>query len=195
MKRFAGVVLGLLVVTGLACSQSAPRRPARPVATKGTPGKAAPKVDTTPGKSPPSSDLVAVINEVRKANGVGPVWELFELDQAARLQADWQAQTDTLRHDGPPTMPTWLDRLKVVGVESDWQASGEICAQGQKAYWPDTGKLAIDYTFRDACRGWLNSPGHRAILLGSQFTHAGAQMSVSPQGRIYSTTVFLRRVQ
>jgi uncharacterized protein YkwD len=141
---------------------------------------------------PPATNLVAILNETRAANGIGPVWEFKALDEAAKIQADWQAQTDTLRHDGPPGMPSEVERMVASGITSGWDMSGEICAMGMKAFWPDTGKLAIDYDFRTACQGWLQSPGHRAIMLDARFTHAGAWMTQAASGRIYSTAVFLR---
>jgi uncharacterized protein YkwD len=139
---------------------------------------------------PPVTNLVAILNETRAANGIGPVWEFKALDEAAKIQADWQAQRDQIGHEGPPSSPWVIDRLKLSGIER-WESSGEICAMGQKAYWPD-GRLAIGYDFRKACSDWLTSPGHRAILLDSRFTHAGAWMSTAASGRIYSTAVFIR---
>lgn len=137
----------------------------------------------------PVTNLVAVINETRARFGVGPVWESKPLDEAAKLQAEHQAQLDVLTHGGPLDMPQPADRLARVGVKA--VASGEICAMGQRAYWPD-GSLAIDYDFRKACSDWLTSPGHRAILLDPRYTHAGAWMATNGRGRTYSTAVFAR---
>lgn len=153
---------------------------------------------TPPRPSPPApdfptkTDLVAILNETRERFGAGQVYELEPLDEAAKIQADWQAQRDQIGHNGPPGLPWHTDRLAKVGLAAGWESSGEICAMGQKAYWPD-GRLAIDYDFRKACSDWLTSPGHKAILLDPKFTHAGAWMATAASGRIYSTAVFLRR--
>jgi uncharacterized protein YkwD len=156
-------------------------------AKRPTPPNPAPRPDP-----PPVTNLVAIINETRAAHGIGPVWEFKALDEAAKIQADWQAQTDTLRHDGPPALTTHVERMARVGIKADWSNAGEVCAMGQKAYWPHTGELAIDYTFRDACKGWLGSPGHRKHLLDPAYTHAGAWETTAASGRIYSTAVFIR---
>lgn len=185
-KRVLSYLAAVLLVAGVSCGPQQAAQPARerlPVATRKAP---------PPVTAQPATNLVAVLNETRAANGIGPVWESKQLDEAAKIQADWQAQTDTLRHDGPPTMPLWLDRLKSVGIEGSWTSSGEICAMGQEAYWPD-GRLAIDYDFRTACGDWLASPRHRAILLDPRYTHAGAEMSQGKSGKHYSTAVFLRQ--
>jgi uncharacterized protein YkwD len=153
--------------------------------------QAARKVDPTPVVMPPATDLIGVINEVRARHGVGPVIEDERLDQASKIQADHQAAVDQLTHDGPSSLPWVMDRLKAAGV-STWLEGDEICAMGQRAFWPD-GSLAIGYDFRKTCQDWLSSPGHRAILLDIKFTHAGAYATTNKHGRTYSTAVFVRR--
>jgi uncharacterized protein YkwD len=143
---------------------------------------------------PPATDLVVVLNEFRLAAGVRIVWECLQADQAAQVQADWQARLDRIGHDGPPSSPTHVERLRASGATFVLAADepGEICAQGERAYWPD-GRIAIDYDFRTACRDWLESPGHRRCLLDPRWTHAGAAMATNPtSGQIYSTAVFYR---
>lgn len=141
---------------------------------------------------PPSTDLVAILNETRARSGLPRVWEDEGLDEASKVQADHQARLDTCTHGGPLDQPTTVDRLKKAGAYNPAVEWGEICAMGQRAYWPD-GSLAIDYDFRKTCQDWLTSPGHKAILLGREWTHAGAYSTSNAQGRIYSTAVFARR--
>lgn len=176
----------LTVTVALSCAPSprvSVRAPSQPAKRK--------RIDTGPMVFPVSTDLVAVLNETRKAAGLGPVIESFELNEAARIQAEHQAATDTISHTGPPGLAMTADRLRRAGIFGRCIWWGEICAMGQKAYWPD-GSLAIDYDFRTANRDWLTSPGHKAILLHGMATHAGAFMVTNAVGRTYSTAVFAR---
>ena len=153
---------------------------------KPKPTPAPPKPKPTP--APPAElDLVGALNAVRAGHGVPPVAYHMAAYQAAALQARWQAARDRIGHDGPPGLETLADRLATFA--SPDLRSGEICAQGEIAYWPD-GRLAIAYDFGVACRDWLTSPGHRRILLDPAFTHAGAATATAVSGRIYCVAVF-----
>jgi uncharacterized protein YkwD len=43
-----------------------------------------------------------------------------------------------------------------------------------------------------AIRGWLNSPGHRRNMLGSQYTHSAVGVALSENGDVFFTQLFLR---
>lgn len=141
-----------------------------------------------PAPKPGDPDLIGSLNATRAAHRMPPVARHPAAEQAAALQARWQAARDRIGHDGPPGLETLDDRLRSVAASG--LRSGEICAQGEIARWPD-GTVAIPYDFDVACRDWLTSPGHRRILLDPAFTHAGAAMATADSGRIYCVAVFL----
>ncbi|NYC93835.1 uncharacterized protein YkwD [Clostridium acetobutylicum] len=41
--------------------------------------------------------------------------------------------------------------------------------------------------------GWMNSPGHRANILGRQYREIGVGAARSRSGKIYWTQVFIKR--
>jgi uncharacterized protein YkwD len=53
------------------------------------------------------------------------------------------------------------------------------------------GECVSGYPFPETVPKWLNSPGHRRIILDPQYTHGGAAESRSDAtGRPYTTCVF-----
>lgn len=135
-----------------------------------------------PGPSPPSTGLVAQLNAARAQHGVSPVSEDPRATAAAIEQAVRQAARDQIGHDGPPGHETEVQRLAAAGIVN--RACGEITAEGPGAAW--------GYTFASAIESWLMSPGHRAIMLDSQYTIAGAATATAASGNLYSTVVFIR---
>jgi uncharacterized protein YkwD len=91
---------------------------------------------------------------------------------AARRHAANMATSNTLAHelDGQGVG----DRLANLGF--GWVQCGENIARGQD-------------TPAEAIASWMNSPGHRANLLGEKYTHIGVAFSETPQGQKYWTMV------
>ena len=57
-----------------------------------------------------------------------------------------------------PTYGSPFDQMKQFGVS--YRSAGENIAMGQR-------------TPEEVVRGWMNSPGHKANILSSDFTHIG----------------------
>lgn len=116
--------------------------------------------------SPPSNadaEIVRLLNEERKANGLQPLTAVASLTAAAHahndamnkcaLQNGW---TDScLRHEVPGEAP-YCDRFTGAG----FPCGGEIIAQG---YTSPGGVV----------QGWMGSPGHRGIILDPRYTVVG----------------------
>ncbi len=142
----------------------------------------APPPKPTPDPVPHApGGLVSQLNAVRASNGVRPVVEDARATAAAQIQSDWQAKRDRIGHDGPPGMPTEVERLAAQGVVN--RACGEIAAEGPEGW---------GYTFSTAIQDWLTSPGHRSILLDPSYTIAGAATATAASGNLYSTAVFVQ---
>lgn len=140
----------------------------------------APPPKPTPDPSP--GGLVVQLNAARAQHGVSLVAEDLRATAAAQVQSDWQAGRDQIGHDGPPDLWTEVERLAAHGIVN--RACGEIAAEGPGAAW--------GYGFSQAIESWLNSPGHRAILLDPSYTIAGAATATAVSGNLYSTAVFVR---
>ncbi len=100
------------------------------------------------------------------------------LSRAAQIQAEQTARVGRLDHvltDAPYPRPE--DRLAAAGYA--WQAYGENLASG----YPDA---------RSVVEGWMDSPGHRANIVGTAFTQIGAGHAFDAAGRPYYVQVFGR---
>jgi hypothetical protein len=104
--------------------------------------------------------LIDEINRVRREHGLNPVTEAPNLNRAA-AQNNAAQQSQGLGHHVP--------------LENNG-ASGEIAFEASDGATP-----------QNSVQGWLNSDGHRKILLDPEMTHVGGDVS----GR-YSTADFSR---
>lgn len=126
------------------------------------------------GILPISAELVASVNSVRAANGLAPVAENGLLDRAAEDHSLDQAQRNTMTHAGwDGSNPG--QRIVAAGYSSStW---GENVAFGQP-------------TVAAVTDAWMNSPGHRAIILSPNFTELGAAAAAGANGAVYWTMDF-----
>lgn len=125
-------------------------------AGSGAPGAKGGSADAAGEPAPPNSGgsgskaLIDEINRVRVANGLNPVTEAANLNRAA-AQNDAAQQTQGIGHHVP------------LGNNG---ASGEIAFMASNGATP-----------QNSVQGWLDSPGHREILLDPNMTKVGADMS------------------
>jgi uncharacterized protein YkwD len=142
----------------------------------------APTEPETPGlvtiapSSPVDQAIVDLTNIERSRQGLGLLRIEERLSHAARLQAEQLGRAGRLDHVLPDAQyPRPEDRLAAAGYP--WQAYGENLAFG----YPDA---------RSAVDGWMNSPGHRANIVGTAFTEIGVAHAADANGRIYYAQVF-----
>jgi Cysteine-rich secretory protein family/S-layer homology domain len=120
--------------------------------------------------------FVTAINEYRAEAGVPalqlhPVVDAIAVERANQLAAD-----RALGHD----LDYVVDRLDEEGV--CWVHVGENVAYNTAA----TDRVAR------FVRQWYDSDGHRALMLGSTSTHAGASWQTGSDGRHYAVALFVR---
>jgi uncharacterized protein YkwD len=140
-----------------------------------------PAVPTVPGDPTDAqlvADLYALVNLERGRNGLGSLAVSDRLAGAAALQSRNMATIDRMDHTLPEAaQPTLQSRADAVGYR--FSVLGENIA----------------YNFRDAGSvhwAWMNSPGHRANLLGAEYTEMGIAVARNARGEIYFTQVFGR---
>lgn len=154
-----------------------PTTPASPVPTQPGGGQTQPIPTTKPnlpqptntpvpstpaGGIPPNqtiADLVTLLNNERRNNNLQPVRFDQNLGSATQARADDMHANSYFSHFSPSGQSP-----ATVAHEHgyDW-AKGEVIAAGQQ-------------TPAQAINGWMNSPGHRAILLDSQAVAVGFGM-------------------
>ncbi|MEI2583612.1 CAP domain-containing protein [Scytonema sp. PRP1] len=96
-------------------------------------------------------------NQERAKNGLSPLKANAELNYAADKYAEEMSKRGVLSHTGPDGSKPW-DRAEAVGYEA--RMMGENIAAGQR-------------TPEQVVKGWMDSPGHRANILRSQYTDIG----------------------
>lgn len=101
--------------------------------------------------------LVDLTNENRTADSLGTLTRSDLLDQAAQLKAEDMAKEGYFAHDSPAGLSPW-HWFREVGY--DYTYAGENLA----VRFADSG---------DVVDAWMNSPGHRANILGSEYTEIG----------------------
>ena len=125
--------------------------------------------DETGSLSAIGQQIVAITNVDRAAAGLPALTINSDLVLSAQIHAHDMAQLDEMEHTLPGVpLSTLQERASYVGYHYAWL--GENIAEG----------------FTDAVsvmNGWMNSPGHRANILETNFTEIGVGISAStPRG-------------
>ncbi len=100
---------------------------------------------------PQEAELISLVNQQRGQNGLPPLQTSLALSEAARRHSNDMATNNVFSHTGSDGSSPW-DRIRDTGYRLT--TGGETVGGGY-------GMPA------DMVNGWMNSPGHRAILLGS----------------------------
>lgn len=114
-------------------------------------------------------DLLDVLNAERVKRGTGILTWSDGASRAALLHLQDMADRDYFAHNSPEgTTPG--DRMSAQGIR--WRISGENLAGGQRNVF-------------EAHNAFLNSPGHRDVMLDSRFRHLGTAVHITTQGYLY----------
>jgi uncharacterized YkwD family protein len=132
---------------------AAPVATAKPVATPAA--TAAPAVADS--ASSYIQQVVALVNKERAAAGLAPVSALDSLNKVAAAKATDMRTNNYFSHTSP-TYGSPFDMMSAFGIT--YQAAGENIAMGQK-------------TPQEVMTAWMNSPGHKANILSSNFNYIG----------------------
>lgn len=111
-------------------------------------------------------DTLAAINAQRAAHGLPPVVRSLSLTRIARFHSRDLAQNHFFSHAGSAG-ETFFERMAWICDES-YSGYGEIIGANSLG--------DIDWMIES----WMNSPGHRAIILGAGYTHAGVGYAYDP---------------
>lgn len=120
-----------------------------------------------------ADQVIALTNQARVENGLQPLAMSTSLMQSAQFKTDDMAATRILSHDSPNYggMQNILNRFNIA-----YSYAGENIAVGQRS--PE-----------EVVNAWMNSPGHRANILNSNYTQIG--VGYSSNGN-YWTQHFIR---
>ncbi len=119
-------------------------------------------------------EVVRLVNEIRTQNGLSPLTLDWELSRVARYKSQDMRDKGYFSHTSP-TYGSPFAMMKSFGIS--YRTAGENIAKGYASP-----KAVVD--------GWMNSPGHRANILNSSFTHIGVGYVASGN---YWTQMFVGR--
>ncbi len=121
-----------------------------------------------------ASQVVNLVNQQRQKAGLSGLKSDSELMRLAQLKAEDMAAKGYFSHTSP-TYGSAFDMLKKAGYS--YRTAGENIAMGQK-------------TAESVMKGWMNSSGHRANILGSGYTKIGVGYAVNAKGTPYWVQIF-----
>ncbi len=110
-----------------------------------------------PTRSDFEREVARLVNEIRRENGLSELVFDEELSRIARLKSQDMHDLGYFDHNSP-TYGSPFDMMKSFGVT--YRTAGENIAYGYR-----TPEAVVD--------GWMNSPGHRANILGEKYKRIG----------------------
>lgn len=132
-----------------------------------------------------NQQMLALHNAERAKRGLPPLGIDWRLAGAAMIQAIDCARLNRLSHQGADGSWPW-DRIRRQGYT--WGAASENAAMQPP---PPRGWPGETRTPEWALSGWLQSPGHRANVLGP-YAHIGAGYADAADGTRYWIITFAR---
>jgi uncharacterized protein YkwD len=126
------------------------------------------------------STMVTLLNKDRAAHGLVAVRSDSRLMAIARARSTDMASKGYFSHTQPDGRNIF-DILSGDGIA--WYAAGENIAWNT---------YSMSSTTSAANNQWMNSPGHRAIILSSNYNYVGVGLTQASNGRYYWTAVFMK---
>ena len=120
------------------------------------------------------SEVVRLVNEIRAENGLKPLTQDWQLSRVARYKSQDMRDLGYFSHTSP-TYGSPFNMMNSFGIS--YRTAGENIAKGYS-------------TPEAVVNGWMNSPGHRANILNSSYTHIGVGYVASGN---YWTQMFVGR--
>lgn len=103
------------------------------------------------------SEVVRLVNEIRRQNGLSPLTQDWELSRVARYKSQDMRDKGYFSHTSP-TYGSPFQMIRAFGLS--YRTAGENIARGYS-------------TPQAVVNGWMNSSGHRANILNASFTKIG----------------------
>jgi uncharacterized protein YkwD len=159
-------VLSVLVAFGLAAA----------LGWTAPPALSGPNCDADASIDSQEQEFLRLINDYRGQNGLAPLALSDTLNHAAAWKSQHMATEGYFAHDDTPIGRTWVERLRDCGYSYNT--------------WLGENILAASETAAAAFERWLNSAGHNANMLSSNYTAIGigrAYVAGSPHGWYWTT--------
>ena len=103
------------------------------------------------------AEVVRLVNQERSKQGIAPLVDDWQLSRVARYKSEDMMSLGYFSHNSP-TYGSPFEMMRSFGIS--YRSAGENIARG---YLTPAAVVAA----------WMNSPGHRANILNSTYTHIG----------------------
>ncbi len=103
------------------------------------------------------TEVIRLVNEIRQKNGLTPLIQDWQLSRVARYKSQDMRDLGYFSHISP-IYGSPFNMMKSFGIS--YKTAGENIAKGYSSP-----RAVVD--------AWMNSPGHRANILNSSYTHIG----------------------
>lgn len=143
---------------------------AKPVVDNNSPKKESTSV------TPNEDELIRYINAERVKNNLNPLKVDSELVNVARLKSTDMIEKNYFSHYSP-TYGSPFNMLKKFNIK--YLSAGE--------------NIAYNSSIKGAHEAFMNSPGHRANILNSNYTHVGVGIKESPKYGKMITELFIQK--
>ena len=119
-------------------------------------------------------EVIRLVNDIRRQNGLTPLTENWELSRVARYKSQDMHDKNYFSHTSP-TYGSPFDMMKSFGIS--YRTAGENIAKGYR-----TPQAVVD--------GWMNSEGHRKNILSASYSKIGVGC-YSSNGVLYWSQFFI----
>ncbi len=120
------------------------------------------------------NEVIRLVNEIRKENGLNQLKTDWELSRVARYKSQDMKDNKYFSHTSP-VYGSPFEMIRNFGIS--YKSAGENIARGQK-------------TPQAVVNGWMNSSGHRANILNKNYTKIGVGYVADGN---YWTQMFIRQ--
>jgi uncharacterized YkwD family protein/spore coat assembly protein SafA len=121
-------------------------------------------------------EVIRLVNNERVKRGLSALTPNNEISQLTRIKSEDFITNNYFSHTSP-TYGSPFDMLRSSGIR--FTAAGENIAKGQR-------------TASEVMNFWMNSSGHRANILNSNYNQIGVGVARDRDGTIYWTQIFIR---
>lgn len=157
---------------------TAPTQTTQPIQATAPTQTTQPAQTTTPTSTIVSEvqQVVNLVNAERAKAGLAPLKANTSLSNVAKVKAEDMRDNKYFSHTSPK-YGSPFDMMKSFGIK--YSTAGENIAAGQKN--PE-----------EVMKGWMNSPGHRANILSSNFTEIGVGLAKGGSYGTYWVQMFIK---
>lgn len=122
------------------------------------------------------NEVIRLVNAERNKAGLSSLTTDSNLTSVARTKSQDFINNNYFSHNSP-TYGTPFEMLTTMGIK--YSAAAENIASGQK-------------TAAEVMNSWMNSSGHKANILNSNFNKIGVGVAKANNGNLYWTQLFTR---